>query len=202
MEAPNAETDALIGIRRPEAAQTFVDVDSYKAAKRAMLEYALATATDAGGVRCFKLVEQYKGKVHFWVLNGGPDVSQDYQYILAVDGPASAITVTCVKYLRNIVIGGAIFNKRASLRFSCPNIELRNCTWATPEAVLALPANCVLSIVNPTGRPVVHVMAACSCDVPAKLLRIPRPCPGPGGVSSSRDLMSALLLARVLSAVQ
>lgn len=169
----------------PEPVWTFTDADSYLVVKKAVRTYAYETL-NAPGVRYFKLIEQYKNKVHFWVLNGGGDLPADYQYVLSVDGPADQICVKCADFMHNVVLDGLVLRKNATMCFCAPKLELRNCTWATPEASLAVRScNCKLKLTNPTGTPMIEITSDCCRRVKE-----------PKGLG--KELAGALLMAKLL----
>ncbi|MDR3540338.1 MAG: hypothetical protein P4L69_05145, partial [Desulfosporosinus sp.] len=142
----------------------------------------------------YKLVEEYKHEIHYWILNGHEDIPKDHQYILAAVGEASLIHLKIGRSICNLIIEGAVFTKPAAIRFACPAaicfacpaMELLNCTWATPEASFTSRSVDKLTITNPVnGRAVINSSEHRNS----------------GSSSTGSDLMSALLLARLASAL-
>jgi len=175
----------------PEAVQTFTDVDSYKAAKKRMLSYALATS-EAPEIRYFRLIEQYKSKVHFWIINGGRDISPDHQYVLEAVGPVSEICIKIAERVNNLVIDGAVFSKSARVCFGCSKIEFRNCTWTGPEACVSVRRADKIIVTNPVGSAVIDSSGSSSTSGPAISL-------SRGGLSGLNNMGEALLLAKLLA---
>jgi hypothetical protein len=149
----------MADIVAPDANQLFNDIDSYKDAKRKLLEYATSTK-DEPGVRYFRLFEQYKNEAHYWILNGSGDVPKDHKYTLSNVGPVSKISVKLFDNVRYLVVQGAVFSRRATFHLSAPVIEFRDCVWSNnAESVLVLTGLRVgkIVVVNPTGNAAIEL---------------------------------------------